>query len=445
MRAPPQPARADSTFPTATLRVNQTAVKLLSDTTVHAEQLHAAGIRAYDPGYAHTLAFTSAITFIDGPRGILRHRGYTIESLAAHASFLHVAYLLIYGQIPSDSQLLVWKNKIFRDVRIPPEVQSVLCAFPPHSHPMSVLVASFAAMTAAYPSLNPALQGNDLYASPIAREEAIRIVVSHVPPLAAAILRNARGQPPFFAMENMEHMSYAAVFLHCVNAGAALSRLEAQALDLLLILHADHEQNCSTATMRQVSSAGGDVFSSLSAATGALYGPLHGGATEAVVRMLERIGTVDAIEPFLQKVKNREEKLMGFGHRVYKNYDPRARIVRKIAYDIFEQLGKSEPLVEVATQLESAALADRYFSERKLYPNIDFYTGLIYKAMGFPTSFFPVLFALGRCVGWMAHWKEFLDDPDRRIARPHQRYVGHIGPRELTGDEKGGGFNRAKL
>lgn len=293
---------------------------------------------------------------------------------------------------------------------------------------MSILIAAVAALGATNPQLNPSLAGSAVYNSPQNREQALTKVIATIPAICAAIYRHRAALVPAFlpAPSQPSQMTYAQYFFALL--GGKVHPVFSRALDLLLLLHADHEQNCSTATVRQLSSSGVDVFSALSGGVAALYGPLHGGATEAVLKMLQRIERVDNVPAFLQRVKQKKERLMGFGHRVYRNYDPRARIIRDVAYQVFEQVGAQEPLIQVAAELEKQALADDFFVDRKLFPNVDFYSGLIYKAMGFPPEYFPVLFALARCSGWMAHWLEFLDDPDRRIARPHQIYVGEKGP-----------------
>jgi citrate synthase len=415
---------------------------LRAGSTVRGATLTAAGVALYDPGFAHTRACRSAITLVDGDAGVLRYRGYDLAALVAgHASYPEVAFLLLYGELPAPHQLRDFDTALARRTATPAVVLDVVAALPRSVHPMTALAAAFAAMSAAYPHLNPSLTSASVYVDkPRAREDAIYAVLGTFPAVAAAVYRHTRGlapsaMPALHSLPNRsDHgdrskMSYAERFLYLMNGELPMSEdsssaVIARALEVLLILHADHELNCSTAALRQLSSSGVDVFTCVSGAIGALYGPLHGGATEAVLKMLERIGSADAIPVFLERVKNRGEKLMGFGHRVYKNYDPRAKIVRRIAYQVFDAVGKVEPLIEVATALEKAALSDNYFVERKLYPNIDFYTGLIYKAIGFPTEFFPALFALGRSAGWMAHWSEFLDDKDRRIARPQQVYVG---------------------
>lgn len=427
-------------------------IHLPANTTVRAADLTAASIRVYDPGFAHTQACQSTITYLDGDQGVLRYRGYDIAAVAESASFPEVTFLLLYGELPTASQLAAFDSVLARHGPPPAAVLNIIHAMPRDAHPMAILGAAAAAMSAAHPHLNPSLTAESIYREqPEAREAAIFASLGTFPAICAAIFRHIQGLPPLpFAGTSPVAASHSSVFsassastpsphlspspyvdrfMYMMNGVPPEDRRVAQvisrALDILLILHADHELNCSTAALRQLSSSGVDLFTCIGGATGALYGPLHGGATEAVLKMLQRIGSVDEIPSFLERVKARKEKLMGFGHRVYKNYDPRAKIVREMAYKVFDAVGKVEPLIQVATALEKAALADTYFVERKLYPNIDFYTGLIYKAIGFPAEFFPVLFALGRSSGWVSHWNEFLDDKDRRISRPQQQYIGH--------------------
>jgi citrate synthase len=400
--------------------------------TIRAADLTAAAIKTYDPGFAHTQACRSAITYLDGGAGVLRYRGYDIAAVAEKASFVETTFLLLYGELPNPDQLGSFDAALVRHIAPPAAVLAVVAAMPPASHPMAVLGAAFAAMSAAHPHLNPSLTSEALYReSAVAREAVMFAVLGAFPAIAAAIFRHFSGLAPVCytgIARELAGMSYVERFIYMLNGAGAehakSAKVIARALDTLLVLHADHELNCSTAALRQLSSSGVDLFTCVGGATGALYGPLHGGATEGVLKMLLRIGSVGAIPAYLELVKARKEKLMGFGHRVYKNYDPRAKIVRAMAYEVFEAVGRVEPLIQVATALEKAALADTYFVDRKLYPNIDFYTGLIYKAVGFPPEFFPVLFALGRNSGWVSHWAEFLRDKDRRIARPQQQYVG---------------------
>lgn len=414
-----------------------------------AAALHAAGIpKLYDPGLANTVAYLSSITFLDGPSGILRYRGYPIEALASSVEFDEVAYLLLYKSLPSLRQLQAFRVFLAdpKVARLPEHVSAVVRAFPISAHPMTILVSALASFTAAHPHLNPAIAGQAVYRSTSNRAEAVSCVLGALPTLAATILQHTSGEGNGLQRSNVkstqcsEAPSYTKRFFQLAKPDTPTVLIDA--LDTLLILHADHEQNCSTAAVRHLTSSGVDVFSALSSGVAALYGPLHGGACEAVVHMLERIGSPNEVINFLQRVKDRKELLMGFGHRVYKTYDPRARIVRKLVQSVLEHVGDSaDPLIRVATTLERAALDDEYFVSRKLYPNVDFYSGIIYKAMGINPSFFGMFFALGRCAGWLAHWMEYLDDPDRRIARPHQCFTGILGPLKVPSIEERKEYN----
>ncbi|GAQ79684.1 peroxisomal citrate synthase [Klebsormidium nitens] len=382
------------------------------------------GLTLFDPGYINTAPVKSSISYIDGDKGILRYRGYPIEELAEKSTFLETAYLLLYGNLPSAAQLANWEDAVMRHSAVPEGVFASIDALPHDAHPMGILVGSICALSAFHPDANPAIQGQDLYKSRAVRDKQIVRVLGKVPAMAAAAYHRATGRrvsPP------VTELTYAENFLYMLDAMGDRSyrphpRL-ARALDIMFILHAEHEMNCSTAAVRHLSSSGVDVYTALAGATGALYGPLHGGANEAVLKMLSEIGSVDNIPDFVDGVKNRKRKLSGFGHRVYKNYDPRAKIIKKLADEVFSIVGR-DPLVEVAVALEKHALSDDYFVKRKLYPNVDFYSGLIYRAMGFPTEFFPVLFAIPRMAGYLSHWKESLDDPDTKIIRPQQVYTG---------------------
>eukprot|EP00271_Cylindrocystis_brebissonii_P012079 TRINITY_DN3015_c1_g1_i1.p1 TRINITY_DN3015_c1_g1~~TRINITY_DN3015_c1_g1_i1.p1 ORF type:complete len:521 (-),score=100.78 TRINITY_DN3015_c1_g1_i1:770-2332(-) len=382
------------------------------------------GLKLYDPGYLNTAPVRSAISYIDGDKGILRYRGYPIEELAEKSTFLEVAYLLMYGNLPTKSQLSDWEATVMLHSAVPEGVLSVIQALPHDGHPMGALVGAICALSSFHPDANPALQGQDLYNSKAVRDKQIVRVLGKVPALAAAAYLRMAGRSP---VAPASHLSYAENFLYMLDSLGDRSyrphpRL-ARALDILFILHAEHEMNCSTSAARHLASSGVDVYTALAGATGALYGPLHGGANEAVLKMLAEIGEVDKIPAFLEGVKNRKKKMSGFGHRVYKNYDPRAKVIRGLAEEVFSIVGR-DPLIEVAVALEQAALSDEYFITRKLYPNVDFYSGLIYRALGFPPEFFPVLFAIPRMAGYLAHWKESLDDPDTKIMRPQQCYVG---------------------
>ncbi|KAJ3032620.1 hypothetical protein HDV00_007314 [Rhizophlyctis rosea] len=383
------------------------------------------GIRIYDPAYQNTAVARSSICEIDGEQGILRYRGYPIEELAEKSNFLEVSYLLIYGELPSKVQYDTWCAQVMKHTFVHTRVHEVMQAFNYDAHPMGMFISSLAAMSTFHPEANPALQGPDLYKrNHSVRNKQIVRLMGKVPTVAAACYRHRIGRPFNLPQDGLTYTeNFLFMMDHLSERNYHPNPRLAKALDILFILHADHELNCSTAAMRHIGSSLVDPFSAVSGAAAALYGPLHGGANEAVLRMLEDIGSVDKVATFLEEVKQRKRKLMGFGHRVYKSYDPRAKIIRRIAYEVFDVCGR-EPLIEVAIELEKRALADEYFVSKKLYPNVDFYSGLIYKAMGFPTDFFPVLFALPRVAGWLAHWVELVDDPDAKIWRPRQVYVG---------------------
>jgi len=414
-------------------RTGETLEIAIRDNTIKAKDLSKIklpgariGLRSYDPGFTNTSAATSRITYIDGPAGLLTYRGYPIEQLAEKSSFLEVSYLLMYGDLPNAAQLKYFEDRVMKHTFIHEDLADMLKSFRYNAHPMGMLATMFAAMGTQHPEANPALQGQAIYSDVPHRNKQIHRILGSIPTMAAFAYRRRIGRPLVYPSH--QKMTYTENFLYMLDMLSNKNYRPhpdlAKALDVLFIIHADHELNCSTSAMRHLASSGVDVYTCVSAATGALYGPRHGGANEAVLRMLESIGGKDNIPKFLEKVKKREVRLMGFGHRVYKNYDPRARIVRKVAERVFDILGR-EPLIEIAEALEAAALRDPYFKKRKLYPNVDFYSGLIYKAMGFPTDFFPVLFAIPRAVGWLSHWNEFLDDPENRIVRPRQVYKGH--------------------
>ncbi|KAJ6830320.1 uncharacterized protein M6B38_353785 [Iris pallida] len=382
------------------------------------------GIKSYDPGYLNTAPVRSSICYIDGDEGILRYRGYPIEELAESSTFLEVAYLLMYGNLPSHGQLADWEFAIAQHSAVPQGLLDIIQTMPHDAHPMGVLVSAMSALSVFHPDANPALRGQDLYQSKQVRDKQIARILGKVPTIAAAAYLRLAGRPPVLPSNNL---SYSENFLYMLDSLGDRTykpnpRL-ARVLDVLFILHAEHEMNCSTAAARHLASSGVDVYTALAGAVGALYGPLHGGANEAVLKMLNEIGTVENIPEFIEGVKNRKRKMSGFGHRVYKNYDPRAKVIRKLADEVFSIVGR-DPLIEVAVALEKAALSDEYFVKRKLYPNVDFYSGLIYRAIGFPTEFFPVLFAIPRMAGYLSHWRESLDDPDTKIMRPQQVYTG---------------------
>jgi citrate synthase len=388
------------------------------------------GLMAYDPAYTNTASCRSAITYIDGDAGILQHRGYPIEQLCEHSSYLEVAYLLIRGQLPTAAQLEEWVHQITIHTFVHENVKDFIQGFRYDANPMGMLVASVGALSTFYPDANQ-IRDEDIRATQIIR------LLAKLPTLAAFAFRHNMGQPYVYPDNDLD---YAGNFLGMMYKMTELKyqpdpRL-ARALDVLFILHADHEQNASTSAVRSVGSTQVDPYSAVAAGVAALYGPLHGGANEAALRMLNRIGRVQDIPDFLEGVKAGKERLMGFGHRVYKNYDPRARIIRKYLDDVFEVRGKS-PLLEVATELEKRALDDEYFTSRKLYPNVDFYSGLIYEALGLPVAMFPVMFAIGRTSGWIAQWLEMVQDPEQKIARPRQIYTGERDREYVLVDRRG--------
>ena len=375
------------------------------------------GLMAYDPAYTNTASCRSSITYIDGEAGILQHHGYPIEQLCEHSTYLEVAYLLINGRLPTQAELAGWVDEITIHTFVHENVKDFMQGFRYDANPMGMLVASVGALSTFYPDANKIRDE---------RVRAIQIIrlLAKMPTLAAFAFRHNMGQPYVYPDNDLD---YASNFLGMMYKMTELKyepdpRL-ARALDVLFILHADHEQNASTSAVRSVGSTQVDPYSAVAAGVAALYGPLHGGANEAALRMLARIETVENIPAFLEGVKAGDERLMGFGHRVYKNYDPRARIIRKYLDDVFEVRGKS-PLLDVASELEKRALDDDYFTSRKLYPNVDFYSGLIYEALGLPVAMFPVMFAIGRTSGWIAQWKEMVEDSEQKIARPRQIYTG---------------------
>ncbi|MEI6447861.1 MAG: citrate synthase [Actinomycetes bacterium] len=374
-------------------------------------------LRSYDPAFMNTAACRSAVTYLDGDAGILQYRGYPIEQLAENSTYLEVAYLLIYGELPTADQLTEWTHQITTHTFVHENLKSFMHGFRYDAHPMGMLLASVGALSTFYPDANL------IHDDEVRQTHVVRLI-SKMPTLAAFAYRHSRGMPYVYPDNDL---SYAGNFLSMIYKIAELKyqpdpRLE-RALDILFILHADHEQNCSTTAVRTVGSSQVDPYSAIAAGVAALYGPLHGGANEAVLRMLRRIETKDRIPEFIEGVKAGNERLMGFGHRVYKNFDPRATIIKKACDDVFEVTGVS-PLLEVAVELENIALGDEYFVSRKLYPNVDFYSGLIYEALGMPVEMFPVLFAIPRTSGWIAQWLEMVDDPEQKIARPRQIYTG---------------------
>jgi citrate synthase len=375
------------------------------------------GLLAYDPAFKNTANVRSEITYIDGDAGILRYRGYPIEQLAENSSFLEVAYLLIHGELPTAEQSDEWVYDITHHTFIHENLKQFMDGFHHDAHPMGMLVSTVGALSTFYPEA----KGLD---DPEARHMQIVRLIAKFPTLAAFAYRHSIGMRYAYPDNDL---TFAGNFLNMMWKTTELKYepdpILERAMDRLLILHADHEQNCSTTTMRAIGSSDADPYSAAAGATSALYGPKHGGANEAVLRMLQEIGSVDQVPDYIKMAKDGDFRLMGFGHRVYKNYDPRATVIRGLAHDVFEVTGKN-PLIDIAVELERIALEDDYFVERRLYPNVDFYSGIIYQAMGFPTSMFPVLFAMGRIPGWLAHWQENLLDDEQAIVRPRQLYVG---------------------
>lgn len=382
------------------------------------------GMMTYDPAFTNTAACRSAITFIDGERGILRYRGYPIEQLAEKASFLEVAYLLSEGELPTNEQLDKFVNDIRYHTYVHTNVTRFLSGFRYDAHPMGMLLSTIGALSTFYPEAKNIRDPENRYI------QRVRLLAK-LPTIAAFAFRHSRGLPFEFPRNDLSYIGNFVNMTFSIGGQHEPNPVLQRALEILLILHADHEQNCSTSAVRGVGSSEVDPFSAVSAGIAALYGPLHGGANEAVLRMLDQIEDKAAIPAFIQKVKNGEGRLMGFGHRVYKSYDPRAKLIKKVADDVFEQTGLN-PKLEIALELERIALEDDYFIERKLYPNVDFYSGLIYQAMGYPTDYFTVLFAIGRTPGWLAQWEEMLLDKEQKIARPRQIYVG-AGERPYKG------------
>jgi citrate synthase len=375
------------------------------------------GLLSYDPAFTATASCRSAITFIDGEAGILRYRGYPIDQLAERSSFLEVAYLLMNGELPDPRQLTEFSQTITHHTFVHENVKKFIDGFHHDAHPMGILIGTVGGLSTFYPEAKD-------FIDPRNRRIQMARLIAKMPTLAAFASRHSRGLPYVYPDNDL---SYAGNFLNLMwkmsEPKYAPDPVLERTLDVLFLLHADHEQNCSTNAMRAVGSSRVDPYSAAAAAVAALYGPLHGGANEQVLRMLREIGTVDAIPHYIERVKKGEFRLMGFGHRVYKNYDPRAKVVRQLAEDVFKVTGLN-PLLEVAVELERIALHDEYFIAKSLYPNVDFYTGIIYQAMGFPIEMFPVLFAIGRMPGWLAQWEEALLDPEQKIARPRQVYIG---------------------
>jgi citrate synthase len=382
------------------------------------------GLLSYDPAFMNTASCRSAITYIDGEKGILRYRGYPVDELAETVSFLDVAYLLLRGELPGKEESDAWSDEITHHTYVHENVKEFINGFHHDAHPMGILVSSIAALSTFYPGAKAISNAEDRHL------QVVRLIAK-TPTLAAFAYRHAQGLPYNYPDGELSYTgNLLSMFWKMTEPRFHPDPVLARALDVLFILHADHEQNCSTSAMRGVGSSRVDPFSAAAAAAAALYGPLHGGANEQVLRMLNDIGSVENIPSYIDRVKSGEIRLMGFGHRVYKNFDPRATIIKQVAEEVFKVTGRN-PLIDIALELERIALADEYFIAHKLYPNVDFYSGIIYQAMGFPVEMFPVLFAIGRMPGWLAQWEEGISDPEQKISRPRQLYVGeglrHLG------------------
>jgi citrate synthase len=407
-------------------RTGKTYEVAITDGTIRATDLKQIGIdqadvglMGYDPGFLNTASCRSSITYIDGDKGILRYRGYPVDQLAEHATYLEVAYLLINGELPTKSELAEFTQNVTHHTFVHENVRTFIDGFRYDAHPMGMLVATVGALSTFYPEAKHVLDAENR------RAQMVRLIAK-MPTLAAWSYRHAMGMP--FVYPNNE-MSYSENFLYMMKR-IAEPKFEihpeiVRALDVLFILHADHEQNCSTNVMRGIGSSRADAYVAVAGAAAALYGPLHGGANEAVLRMLREIGSVSNIPAFIKETKGGGGRLMGFGHRIYKNYDPRAKVIKRLADQVMDLVGKKSPLLPVALELEKIALSDDYFVSRKLYPNVDFYSGLIYEALQIPVDMFPVLFAIPRTSGWLAQWEEMLLDKDQKIARPRQIYTGY--------------------
>ncbi|WP_114559647.1 citrate synthase [Desertihabitans aurantiacus] len=404
-----------------TIRDNRTGeeheIEIVDGTIRAADLKKVGGLATYDPGFVNTASCRSAITYIDGEQGILEYRGYPIEQLAEQSSFLEVCYLLLNGELPTSDQLAQWTHDVTHHTFLHENIKSLMTGFRYDAHPMGMTMSSISALSTFYPHASNISDPENRYLQ-------ITRMIAKMPTIGAFAYRHSQGKPYIYPDNGL---SYCANFLSMLfkmseRDYVADERL-VKALEVLFILHADHEQNCSANAVRSVGSSQVDPYSAVAAGVGALYGPLHGGANEAVLKMLRRIGTTDNIPGFIEGVKEGKEKLMGFGHRVYKNYDPRAKIIKKATEDVFEVTGVN-PLLKIAQELEKIALEDEYFVSRKLYPNVDFYSGLIYEALQFPPEMFTVLFAIGRTPGWLAQWQELVTDKEQKIARPKQIYTG---------------------
>ena len=424
MTTQPQAGSAAETLTVTDNRTGATYEIPIVDETIRATDLRQIkvkdedfGLMTYDPAFMNTASCRSAITFLDGDRGVLEYRGYPIEQLAEKSSFLEVAYLLVFGELPDQQQLDTWVHDITHHTFVHENVKSFIDGFRYDAHPMGMLQSGVGALSTFYPE---AKEIDD----PEVRYAQIVRLIAKMPTLGAWAYRHSQGMPYVYPNNDLSYSANFLSMLFSIGGGEHRPdpRIE-RALDVLFILHADHEQNCSTSAVRSVGSSQVDPYSAVAAGVAALYGPLHGGANENVLKMLRRIGKVENIPDFIKGVKNREELLMGFGHRVYKNFDPRATIIKKACDDVFEVTGVN-PLLSIAVELERIALEDDFFVQRKLYPNVDFYSGLIYEALGMPAEMFTVLFAIGRTPGWVAQWQEMITDKEQKISRPRQVYIG---------------------
>lgn len=377
------------------------------------------GMMSYDPAYSNTAHCTSRVSFIDGDKGVLIYRGYPIEILAEKSNYLEVAYLLLNGELPTKIEFDKWEHDLTHHTYIHENIKKFIDGFRYDAHPMGMLLSTVGALSTFYP------EASDIF-NPDIVEISIQRLISKMPTLAAFSYRHAMGLPYVYPDNSLSYVgNFLNMMFNIAEKEYVPNPVIEKAIDILFILHADHEQNCSASAMRNVGSSLPDPYSTTAAAIAALYGPLHGGANESVLEMLGEIGSKDRISQYIDRAKKGEFRLMGFGHRVYKSYDPRATVIKKIAHDVFEVTGEN-PLLEIALELEKIVLEDEYFVKRKLYPNVDFYSGLIYQSMGLPSSMFTVLFAIARTSGWLAQWKEMLSDPERRIARPRQVYLGEM-------------------
>ena len=422
--SPPVEASRAETLTVHDNRTGQSYELAITDGTIRAADLKQItvddedpGLATYDPGFVNTASCRSSITFIDGDVGILEYRGYPIEQLAEHSTFLEVSYLLLHGELPTSAQLEAWVYDVTIHTFLHENLKQFIEGFRYDAHPMGMLMASVSALSTFYPDASRISDSES-------RSLQITRLIAKMPTLGAFAFRHQQGKPYVYPDNELSYTAnFLAMLFKMSEPNYAADERLVKALEVLFILHADHEQNCSTNAVRSVGSSQVDPYSSVAAGIGALYGPLHGGANEAVLRMLKRIKTTDNIPGFIDGVKNGKEKLMGFGHRVYKNYDPRAKIIKKACDDVFEVTG-TNPLLNIAQELEKIALEDEYFVKRKLYPNVDFYSGLIYEALQFPPEMFTVLFAIGRTPGWLAQWSELVQDKEQKIARPKQVYTG---------------------